>query len=525
MKRKVKKRVKRRQKNKLFKEIVKILKESNLISDRTPENVCKTISKLGPTFIKIGQIMSSRYDILPQQYCEALAKLRSNVEPMSFEEVIEILKEELGNIDEIFKEISPKSIGSASMAQVHKAKLVTGEDVAIKVQRRNIYETMTMDVKLLKKAINLLHLNLIVKVMDVSTMIDEIYNVAKEEMNFEIEAKHLEEFKENNIDISYVDVPKVYKNYVTKKVLVMQNIEGVSLDNKQTLIDNGYNLEEIGLKLANNYIKQALDDGFFHADPHQDNIYIYNGKIVYLDLGMMGRISSRSRKLLNDAMKAIVRNDITELEHILLSMSTTKSTINHTQLRAEIQQVLNKNASEDIENIDIISFTNSVTNILRKNNLKLDNNITLLMRGICVIEGTLQDIYPEINLMMVLKNKIKEDTLRDVFSKEMLINTGKNIVTGANSITELPNELLNFVKDVNRGEIKFDIEMANSQRQVDKLEKMLHQLIIGFLDAAFILGASFVSNTVLKYIYLLLAVIFTVWLFIQMAIDHFHKGY
>ena len=525
MKRKVKKRVKRRQKNKLFKEIVKILKESNLISDRTPENVCKTISKLGPTFIKIGQIMSSRYDILPQQYCEALAKLRSNVEPMSFEEVIEILKEELGNIDEIFKEISPKSIGSASMAQVHKAKLVTGEDVAIKVQRRNIYETMTMDVKLLKKAINLLHLNLIVKVMDVSTMIDEIYNVATEEMNFEIEAKHLEEFKENNIDISYVDVPKVYKNYVTKKVLVMQNIEGVSLDNKQTLIDNGYNLEEIGLKLANNYIKQALDDGFFHADPHQDNIYIYNGKIVYLDLGMMGRISSRSRKLLNDAMKAIVRNDITELEHILLSMSTTKSTINHTQLRAEIQQVLNKNASEDIENIDIISFTNSVTNILRKNNLKLDNNITLLMRGICVIEGTLQDIYPEINLMMVLKNKIKEDTLRDVFSKEMLINTGKNIVTGANSITELPNELLNFVKDVNRGEIKFDIEMANSQRQVDKLEKMLHQLIIGFLDAAFILGASFVSNTVLKYIYLLLAVIFTVWLFIQMAIDHFHKGY
>lgn len=508
-----------------FKEIVKILKESNLISDRTPENVCKTISKLGPTFIKIGQIMSSRYDILPQQYCEALAKLRSNVEPMSFEEVIEILKEELGNIDEIFKEISPKSIGSASMAQVHKAKLVTGEDVAIKVQRRNIYETMTMDVKLLKKAINLLHLNLIVKVMDVSTMIDEIYNVAKEEMNFEIEAKHLEEFKENNIDISYVDVPKVYKNYVTKKVLVMQNIEGVSLDNKQTLIDNGYNLEEIGLKLANNYIKQALDDGFFHADPHQDNIYIYNGKIVYLDLGMMGRISSRSRKLLNDAMKAIVRNDITELEHILLSMSTTKSTINHTQLRAEIQQVLNKNASEDIENIDIISFTNSVTNILRKNNLKLDNNITLLMRGICVIEGTLQDIYPEINLMMVLKNKIKEDTLRNVFSKEMLINTGKNIVTGANSITELPNELLNFVKDVNRGEIKFDIEMANSQRQVDKLEKMLHQLIIGFLDAAFILGASFVSNTVLKYIYLLLAVIFTVWLFIQMAIDHFHKGY
>ena len=140
-----------------FKEIVTILRESNLITGITPEKVCNAISKLGPTFIKIGQIMSSRYDILPQEYCEALAKLRSNVEPMSFEEVLDILKEELGDIDEIFESISPESIGSASMAQVHIAKLKNGENVAVKVQRKNIYEKMTMDVKLLKKAISLLH--------------------------------------------------------------------------------------------------------------------------------------------------------------------------------------------------------------------------------------------------------------------------------------------------------------------------------------------------------------------------------
>lgn len=508
-----------------FKEIVYVLRKSDLLKGINPKKLCETISKLGPTFIKIGQIMASRYDILPKEYCDELAKLRSNVEPMSFAEVSKILSEEYGNVNDIFENISKTCVGSASIAQVHKAKLKTGEDVVIKVQRKNIYETMTMDVKLIKKAIGLLHLNSIIKIMNLKDAIDEIYAVAKEEMDFEIEAKHLEEFKENNCDIVYVSVPNVYSNLVTKKVLVMEYIEGINLNEKDLLIKSGYDIEEIGLKLANNYIKQALDDGFFHADPHPDNILIREGKIVFLDLGMMGRISSRNRGLLKSAMKAIVKNDIAELEHILLSVSTTTESINHTKLRAEIQKVLDKNANEDIKNIDIIEFTNSVSIVLKNNNIKLDKNITLLMRGICVIEGTLEAISPNINLLMVFNNKIKEESLNEVFSKEMLLNTGKNFINGANSLSVLPNELLNFIKDINRGETKFDIEMANSDKQVDKLEKMLHQLVIGLLDAALLLGATMVNNAILKWVYVALAFIFTTWLFIRMAIDHFHKGY
>lgn len=508
-----------------FKEIVSILKNSDLISGITPEKLCDTISKLGPMYIKLGQIMSSRYDLLPKEYCDALANLRAKVTPMSFEEVSEILKEEYGNTDEIFQNISQTCIGSASIAQVHKAKLKSGEDVVIKVQRKNVYETMSMDVKLLKKAIRLLHLNLIIKTIDLINVIDEIYYTAKEEMNFQIEAKHLEEFKDNNLDIAYVDVPKIYNNLVTKKVLVMENVEGINLNDKEKLINQGYDIEEIGLKLANNYIKQALDDGFFHADPHPDNIFIRDGKIIFLDLGMMGRISSRNKILLKNAMKAIVQNNVSELEHMLLSISTTKEPVNHIKLRTGIQKILDKNANEDIKNINIIEFMNSVNSLLKENNILLDKNITLLVRGICVIEGTLKSISPNINLLMVFNNKIKEDSLNEVFSKEMLMNTGKNLVTGANSLSMLPNELLNFVKDINRGETKIDIEMANSQKQVDKLEKMLHQLVIGLLDAAILLGASMVNNQILRYIYLVLAVIFTIWLFIQMAKDHFHKGY
>ena len=240
---------------------------------------------------------------------------------------------------------------------------------------------------------------------------------------------------------------------------------------------------------------------------------------------MMGRLSSRTKELLKKAMKAIVRNDISDIEHILLSMSTITEPVNHVKFRSDIQRILDKNANEDIKNIDIIEFMNSINMMLKENHIKLDKNITLLIRGICVIEGTLEGISPDINLLMVFNNTIKQNTLREVFSEETLINTGKNFINGANSLGMLPNELLNFIRDVNRGETKIDIEMANSDKQVDKLEKMLHQLVIGGLDAAVLLGATMVDNKILRYIYLTFATIFTIWLFIQMAKDHFHKGY
>ena len=224
-------------------------------------------------------------------------------------------------------------------------------------------------------------------------------------------------------------------------------------------------------------------------------------------------------------MNAIVANDTTELERILLSISTTTGSINHIKLRNEIQKILDKNVNEDIENINIVEFMSSVSKVLRENNIKLDKNITLLMRGICVIEGTLELISPNINLIMVFENKIRENTFDNVFSKGTLMNTGRNIVSGVNSLGELPTELLSFVKDINRGETKIDIEMANSDKQVDKLEKMLHQLVIGLLDAAVLLGACMVDNKILRAIYIILGTIFTIWLFIQMAKDHFHSGY
>ena len=507
-----------------LKEILSVLKDSNILSGVTPEKIYDIISKLGPTFIKLGQIMSNRYDILPKEYCDILAKLRSDVNPMNFLDVKEILEEEYGNIDDVFSSIDEEYLGSASIAQVHRAKLKTGEDVVVKIQRNNIYETMSIDVKLLKKAINILHLNSIFKVMDLNEAIDEMYTLAKEEMNFEIEAKHLEEFHENNKEINYIGSPIVYSNLVTKKTLVMEYVEGIKLNNIQKLKENEYDLEEIGLKLANNYIKQAIDDGFYHADPHPDNIVIRDGKIVFLDLGMMGRLSEKNKSLLKSCMKAIVKNNIYEIERILLNMSTTYGEVDHIKLRSDIESILQKSASTDIKDIDTVEFINSMFVMLKENNIKLNKNITMLVRGICVIEGTLESISPDLSLFTVLKNKVKEDSFYEFFSKEAIIKSGRDIISAGSALPKIPNELLNLIKDINKGETKFGIEMTNSDKQVDKVEKMLHQVVVGILDAALLLGASLVNSITLRNIYIILAVILTIWLIIQMIIDNIHKG-
>lgn len=503
-----------------LKEIIHILKKSNILSGITPEKFCSIIEELGPTFIKIGQIMSNRVDIFPKEYCNYLAKLRSSVKPMSFEEVCEILKEEYGNYNEIFSYISTKCVGSASIAQVHKAKLISGESVVIKVQRKDIYNKMAMDVKLLKKSISLLHLNSVFKVMDLNEVIDQMFSVAKEEMNFEIEASHLKEFNKNNEEIVYVRAPKVYNNLVTTKVLVMEDIDGIIIDKTDKLTSEGYDLNEIGLKLCNNYIKQAIDDGFFHADPHPDNIMILDGKIVFIDLGMMGRLTLRDRTLLKKCIKAIVKNDVYEVERILLDLSYSYGDINHVKLRREIESILSKNATLELKNTDTVGFINSMFNMLQNNNIRLDKNITMLIRGISVIEGLLETISPNINLLEVLSNKVKEEALDDILNKENIIKISKNLLTSGTSITKIPNETLKLLTSLNRGETNFNVELNDSDNKIDKLEKMLHQVIIGLLDSSLILGATLVNNILLRNIYMVCAFVLTIWLFVKMYLDH-----
>ncbi len=267
--------ISRRKKARRLKEILAIASHYDVFHGLTPETFRKLLEELGPTFVKAGQILSMRSEILPQTFCDELAKLRSDVEPMDRDLVLETLRAEYDTpIEEIFDAIDDVPLGSASVAQVHKARLVTGELV-------HVQEIMAQDISIMRTLAS--HSSLFVgdeQFLDLQSVVSELWQSFREETDFLVESRSLEEFRRNNADCAFVDCPKPYPRLCTEHVVVMDYVDGISIDDTDRLVKEGYDLVEIGEKLVDNYTKQMVDDGFFHADPHPGNLVIHDGKIV-----------------------------------------------------------------------------------------------------------------------------------------------------------------------------------------------------------------------------------------------------
>ena len=337
-----------------LKEITAVLRKHEITKGMTPVKLRLILEDLGPTFIKIGQIMSLHSDVLPKKYCDELMKLRSDVPPMPFSEVEEVIEESYGcPWKEVFSDIEKTTLGSASIAQVHRATLKSGEKVVIKVQRKGIYDTMARDIGLLHKAVKLVPPISIKETVDFSMVLDELWVVTQEEMNFLTEAANMEEFARRNKDIAFVRTPILYKEHTTHHVLVMEYIDGYPIDDKVSLQENGYDLHEIGTKLIDNYIKQVMEDGFFHADPHPGNVCVSDGKIVWIDMGMMGRLSERDRELIGDAIQGIAINDIGMIQDAVLALGEFRGKPDQSKLYEDISTLMMKYGKLDMGNIDV----------------------------------------------------------------------------------------------------------------------------------------------------------------------------
>ena len=267
-------------------EIMQVLRRYRITKGITPVKVREILEELGPTYVKLGQILSIRTDLISSEYCKELQKLRSQVSPMPYEEVRAVLCEAYKkDPEDVFASIVKTPIGSASIAQVHEAFLKSGEHVVLKVQRRGIYGTMERDVAMMQRMLRFVPPAL-KGLVDLERVISEFWSAAKEEMDFLREAANMETFSKNNENVVFVASPKLYRELTTAQVLVMEYIDGYSISDTHTLEQEGYDLVEIGEKLADNYVRQIMQDGFFHADPHPGNLRIRGGKIVWLDMGM-----------------------------------------------------------------------------------------------------------------------------------------------------------------------------------------------------------------------------------------------
>lgn len=481
-----------------FKEIRQVLLRNRITRGVTPEKLRIILEELGPTYIKLGQIMSLHSDILPRAYCDELMKLNSDVAPMPFEEVQEVVSASYGeDWRHVFSRIDRRTLGSASIAQVHRARLLTGEDVVIKVQRKGVYDTMERDIGFLHSLVRLMpSVGGIKHVVDLDMVLDELWAVAREEMDFLREAANIEEFARNNAGIAYVRVPRLYRERCTDKVLVMEYVGGVSIDDRDALVEGGYDLQEVGRKLVNNYIRQVMEDGFFHADPHPGNVKVEGGQIVWIDMGMMGRLSVRDRRIMEQAVRAIAVSDIGALEAAVLELcGPVRGRFDDGRLYTELRSLVDRFGKMSLGNIDVVDFFMEVLDIMKENGLRLPHGMTMLGRGLNHMQGVLARISPDISMMEIAAVRVRESAFENLDLRRELRRGGKMLYSAAREVLEIPPLMKSVLEEYLKGQAKAGMRLEATPELAWLLRRLVRNIVMGLWVMALLISSSIICTT------------------------------
>lgn len=475
-----------------FREILRILRRHQLTQGLTPGKVRSIFNDLGPTFVKFGQILSMRSDILPKEYCLALEELRTDAEPMPISEVYEILSGQYGcDWRDVFSDIVPIPLGSASIAQAHEAYLAEdGRRVVIKVQRPGLFSTMQRDLRLMKRVASLMKYTPIGSALDFRKVLDEMWKTVQQELDFTVEAQNLAEFRDNNRDIVYVGCPEVFDELCTRCVLVMEHIGGHQIDDTQGLLDDGYDLDEIAGKLVHNYIKQITVDRFFHADPHPGNIRVQGGKIIWLDLGMMGRLTKREADLYSGIINTMNDNDAMALTDVLLSLGKYDRMPDRVALSAVIDGVLAKYKSMPMSEMDLGAIVEEMVGVFNEYGISVPSSLTMLGRSLLVFQGMLTSVSPQFNLVEIVADYVKSSiSARDFVGKKFKDMLRQAVMSG-DKLTMLPAQTSDFLRKASTGQIVVNVKKTSSAAEAENRYMLANRLILGALVCVLILASA-----------------------------------
>ena len=480
-----------------LREMVEVLRARDIVHGITPEKLRLILEDLGPTFVKLGQIMSMRPDFLPQEYCDELMKLQTEANPLPFSVIEKVIEQEYQRRwTRIFRSIDEGALGSASIAQVHRAVLLDGEKVVIKVQRPGVHDVMGKDIVLLKRAAGILKiLGPAQDVVDFSMVLDELWAIAKQEMDFVMEANHIEEFRHANQDADFVSCPKVYRHLTTQHVLVMEYVDGIQIDDVAGLKAAGIDARRIGERLGENYVKQIVEDGYFHADPHPGNIWVRGGKIVWLDLGMMGRLSNKDRAAIRKAIFALAQHDVFEMKAAVLSLGVPQERIDHARLYQDIDTLIAQYGDLDFRSLKMGILSRQIMNVLRSHHIAIAPGISMFCRGVMTIEGVMRLVCPEVSFVEILARSMELSFAKGFNWREEAGKAKREGYILLRKSLQLPEQISDILKMTLSGQTKVNLELTGADEPLARLNKMINKLIIALLSAALLLGSSTICTT------------------------------
>ena len=470
------------------------------INGLTPVELRSTLEDLGPTYVKIGQILSSRTDMLPEAFCKELEKLRSNVAPLEASVVRAIIESETGRaIDDIYAEFRDEPLGSASIAQAHYGVLADGTKVVTKVQRPGIAEMCAQDFVLLKKLAGLVGSSGDDEggSLDLVAVLEELEKVTIEELDYHVEAAYTREFREKCIDDdTKVSCPIIIDELSTTKILTMTFVDGYSVAHRDRVEADGYDRLQICEALAENYFHQILDVGVFHADPHQGNIMVQHGVPCWIDFGMIGRVSDASIGVIQQIIFSLVMKDAEGLADAALSLTGTSKDLDRVRFVDDLDGLIRRYTSgKDLSNVDMGALLGELTDLMSSHGLKMPGEYTMLVRGLVTFEGTIAAFCPEFDLFGMLSEKMA-NRARESFdataSLSSLLEGIGSAGAGASQVLTLAAEAL---RNLAKGRTKVGIELAGYDQIAESLRAAVVNLVLAVFSCVLFAGSCVLCTT------------------------------
>ena len=484
-------------------EIIGVFSAHNFYANGfTPEELRTTLEDLGPTYVKIGQIMSSRVDLLPESYCKELEKLRQNVKELDPQIARAVIEQETGKpIDELFSEFRDKPLGSASIGQVHYAVMKDGTKVVVKVQRPLIADMMRNDYVLLKKGAAMI--NAINEAsdddedkLDLLSVIEEMEKVTEEELDFRIEAENTRFFKENCIeDETKISCPSVIDELTTERMFTMTFVDGCSIGKKDKVIAQGCDVNEIGTVIVDNYLHQVLDVGTFHADPHQGNLMVAGGIPYWIDFGMIGRITEADVGILQNLVLSLVDGDMEALVNAVMSMGATSPRTNRNKLLEDVDVMFGKYMNvSSINDLDLGAVLEEVVDLSTKHHITLPGKYTMLVRSVATFEGVLEQLCPDLNLFELVSKKLIECARKNLDVSKELLSAGKDALEIGKKTVKLPVLASDALNSMVKGRMKMNMELTGYEEILQKTEKTVFNIVLAFFACVLFFGSCILTT-------------------------------
>lgn len=455
------------------------------------ERIRMAIEEMGPVHIKFGQMLSNRKDILPEEFIIELQKLQDNVEV----EKIDVRKKldlELGiDVNDYFSEIEENPMASASIGQVFRAKLKTGEKVVIKIQRENIRPVVEADLGIMKnlaKTLEKYYDDL--KRMNISEIVESFEKMLNEELSLNNELNNMLRFANNFKNDSRIHVPVVYKTLSNDRILTMEMIEGFKITDAENIIKIGIETKKVARTGLDLYLTQFLKHGFFHADPHPGNIFIKeNGQIVFIDFGAMGRLYPNERELLINLIIYSLKKDVKKMIETIRELAVKFEVADERKFERELYGLIELVDENSLENIDVVTIFEKARKIFSNNQILLSEDIYLLVKGIGQIEGIGRHLDPTLNITKVMRpymNKIIKERMNpiNIFKKGI-----SKIETFSDNWLTLPTDMKILLEKIQNNELKHKHEIIG----FDKFQKAFERLILAIIISSLFVGSSILA--------------------------------